>query len=83
MIDGWSDGSEHFFAIFACTDKQESFLLSFSPPIEAGDLSAVSLQGLIIFFQILGLFNLPNLRLELSSYAITRLIRYPTVKKRQ
>lgn len=49
MIDGWSDGPRHFFAIFACTYKQESFLLSFSPPIEAGDLSALSLQGLISF----------------------------------
>jgi hypothetical protein len=39
IIDGWSEGSEHFFAIFACfpvNDKCKTLLLAFAPPIQEG-----------------------------------------------
>ena len=58
MVDGWSEGSEHFFAIFACfpeNGKCRSLLPSFAPPLQEDDLSAKSLQGLIVV--TLSVFN--------------------------
>ena len=51
MIDGWSEGSEYFFAIFTCfpeNGKCWSLLLVFAPPLQEDDLSAKSLQDLIV-----------------------------------
>ena len=51
MIDGWSESSNHFFAVFACypvKDKCKSLLLCFLPSLQEDDLSANSLQILII-----------------------------------
>jgi hypothetical protein len=46
------DGSEHFFAIFACFPDQamenRECLLAFAPPMQEDDLSAASLLDLII-----------------------------------
>ena len=50
MLDGWSEGSEHFFAVFACfpeKGKRRTVLLGFSPPFQEDDLSALSLKDLI------------------------------------
>ena len=50
MLDGWSEGSEHFFAIFVCFPEKETrriLLLGFSSPLQEDDLSALSLKELI------------------------------------
>lgn len=50
MLDGWSEGSEHFFAIFACfpeKGKRRTLLLGFSPPLQEDDLSTLCLRDLI------------------------------------
>ena len=50
MIDGWSEGKQHFFATFACfpeNEKRRTLLPGFSPPLQDDDLSALSLKALI------------------------------------
>ena len=50
LLDGWTEGREHFVAIFACFPQEmkcRTLLLAFAPPLQEDDLSAASLQDLI------------------------------------
>ena len=48
VIDGWSEGSQHFFGVFAAFDTPEFPLLAIAPPVDEESYSSLNQAAFIV-----------------------------------